>query len=226
MDESNDESADVIRQQMEETKVHLAEKFESLEAQVSETVQSTGATVNAIQSTVQSVTSTIRSSVHSVAKALDLHRQLDKHPLLILGGSVAVGYLIARSMNAPSARRSRSVPVSRSGFVETGENTAGQVATDAAAMASAVTAAYESGQRQASRQLRARAIGALVGVVQEAAWRALPVAMEFLGQQAAKATENLNPTPPEGSSNVPPETEEAHRFRVTPSQGFRAGGNF
>lgn len=227
MDESTDESADVIRQQMEETKVHLAEKFESLEAQVAETVQSTGATVDAIQSTVKSVTGSIQDSVRSVINALDLQRQIDKHPLLILGGSIAAGFLLARSMQAaPSGRLPKSVLASGAGFVENSESATGQVAADAANMAAAVAAAYESGQRQATRQLRTKAISALVGVVQEAAWRALPVAMEYLGQHAAKVTETSNPTPPERNVNESPESAEAHRFRVTPSQGFRAGGNF
>src|SRR5580765_4445122 len=55
-----EESPQIIRQQMDETRSQLSEKLESLELQVSETVQSTGATVEAIQETVEPVTGAVQ----------------------------------------------------------------------------------------------------------------------------------------------------------------------
>jgi len=91
---------EVIRQQMEETRTALAEKLETLEHQVVDTVAGantavteTVATVkDAVQETVEVVKGSVQETAESVRKALDLPRQMDRHPWLFLGGSVALGY--------------------------------------------------------------------------------------------------------------------------------------
>jgi hypothetical protein len=81
---------EVIRQQMEETRASLADKLETLEQQVMETVQGT---TNAVTDTVENVKETVQETIQSVREAFDLRRQVDQHPWLMLCGSVAVGYL-------------------------------------------------------------------------------------------------------------------------------------
>ncbi len=107
------DTAEMIREQMDETRSNLSEKLGSLEHQVSETVQSTGAavhaTVEAVQETVETVTGAVQDAVHSVSNALDMRRQINRHPWLALGGSVVLGYLAAEFL-ARSARKSGQPP--------------------------------------------------------------------------------------------------------------------
>ena len=101
-----DDTPEVIRQQMEETKLQLSEKLESLEHQVSETVQSTGsavnATVEAVQQTAEAVTGAVQDAVHSVSNAFDLSLQVQRHPWIAFGGSFALGYLANDLLHAPT----------------------------------------------------------------------------------------------------------------------------
>jgi len=91
---------EVIRVQMEETRTALAEKLETLEQQVVDTVAGantafteTVATVkDAVQETVEVVKGSVHETAESVRKALDLPRQMDRHPWLFFGGSVALGF--------------------------------------------------------------------------------------------------------------------------------------
>jgi len=103
-----DDSPEVIRQQMEETKIHLTEKLETLEQQVQETVQTTGsavsATVGAVQETVESVTGAVQEAVHTVGDAFDLRKQFEQHPWWVLGGAVAIGCLAEEYLMGPSKR--------------------------------------------------------------------------------------------------------------------------
>jgi ElaB/YqjD/DUF883 family membrane-anchored ribosome-binding protein len=103
---------EVIRQQMEETRTALAGKLETLEQQVVDTVAGantavteTVATVkDAVQETVEVVKGTVQDTAQSVRQALDLPRQVDQHPWLFFGGSVALGFvsgwLVRRTVGA------------------------------------------------------------------------------------------------------------------------------
>jgi hypothetical protein len=85
--------------QLEETKLQLSDKLGTLEQQVSQTVETAtvavAATVEAVQGTVESVTGAVEEAVHGVHDAFDLRHQIEKHPFLVLGGAVVVGYLAA-----------------------------------------------------------------------------------------------------------------------------------
>jgi cell division septum initiation protein DivIVA len=112
-----DDTLEIIRQQMTETKSQLSDKLESLEHQVSDTVQSTGTAVNdtvaAVQKTVDSVTGAVQDAVQSVSNAFDVRRQFDRHPWLVLGGALVVGYL-AYELLAGSGKKSEQSPESAS----------------------------------------------------------------------------------------------------------------
>ena len=96
------DTPEVIRQQMEETKSQLSEKLESLEHQVSETVQSTGTAVTATAEAVQETVEAVTDAVHSVSNAFDFPRQVERHPWIAVGGSFALGYLASELLNAPT----------------------------------------------------------------------------------------------------------------------------
>ena len=69
------DTPEVIRQQMEETKSQLTEKLGSLECQVTDGVQ-------------------------SVTDVFDLPLQIERHPWLAVGGSLVLGYLASEILHA------------------------------------------------------------------------------------------------------------------------------
>lgn len=103
---------DAIKQQMSQTRAALTEKLETLENQVIGTVRDT---TNAVAGTVHDVRSTVSDTVREVGsvmrdtahgireglrdtaagvrETLDVARQMDRHPWLMLGGSVLAGFL-------------------------------------------------------------------------------------------------------------------------------------
>jgi ElaB/YqjD/DUF883 family membrane-anchored ribosome-binding protein len=103
---------EVIKHQMEETRSALTEKLEAVEELVASTVKET---TQAVTDTVETVTGTVESTVNTVAEsvenvtesvknAFDIRGYVDEHPWLVLGGSVAVGYLLGSLL--PSSRPS------------------------------------------------------------------------------------------------------------------------
>jgi ElaB/YqjD/DUF883 family membrane-anchored ribosome-binding protein len=112
---------EVIRQQMAETRTALTDKLESLEQQVVDTVTETTSAVTdtvesvkeAVADTVTAVKDTVQDSVQAVKNTFDLPRQMNRHPWLVLGASVAVGYLGGRLLTRATAyheSRQRFVP--------------------------------------------------------------------------------------------------------------------
>jgi len=104
---------EVIKQQMGQTRAALSEKLETLENQVLGTVQHTTSTVS---NTVQNVGDTVKDTVHdvratvaetmaSVRDALDVPRQIRRHPWLMMGGSVFAGYVGGRLLDSVEAGR-------------------------------------------------------------------------------------------------------------------------
>ena len=216
-----DDTPEVIRQQMEETKSQLTEKLESLEQQVSETVQSTGtavnATVEAVQVTVDTVTGAVRGAVQSVSNAFDIRRQIHRHPWLVLGGSVALGYLAADYLTG-SGKKSKRLPETAPAPCPSVDHAGlGNVtpAVESATTATAI-AAYASGRDSSSwHQLRNVAIGALIGVARDVATRSIPQVMDYLLAKEDTAPVNRPDSQEEqrGSSKQP-ESSEATRLRL------------
>lgn len=81
-----DDELEVIRGQMEETRASLATKIDALETQLGDKVE--GAT-EAVANTVE----TVQEAVTTVKDSLDLSKHVERHPWLMMGGAVAVGYL-------------------------------------------------------------------------------------------------------------------------------------
>jgi ElaB/YqjD/DUF883 family membrane-anchored ribosome-binding protein len=122
-----DNEAEMIEQQMKETREDLTKKLEKLEQQVVETVQSTTNAVTdtvesvkeAVEGTVESVQNVVEETTDAVKKTFDLRLQVDNHPWLMLGGSVAVGFVAGRLLEgllpAPAARWNALPPPSSGG---------------------------------------------------------------------------------------------------------------
>jgi len=106
---------ELIRQQMLETRTALSEKLEALQEQVLSTVEGTTKTVTetvqtvqeAVQDTVSTVSESVQGTVETVKETFDISRQVEKHPWLMVGGAVAVGFLGGRLLG-PALRGSTS----------------------------------------------------------------------------------------------------------------------
>jgi hypothetical protein len=177
-----EESTAVIRQQMDDTKNELTHKLQSLEHQVSETVQSTGsavnATVGAVQETVESITGAVQDAVKSVTSAFDLQQHVEKHPWIVLGGAVVLGYLSCELVEGP--RDSRRGP-DRSGRRASlnAQNLNGATHSEQSAAFSAPRDFAPA--NTAWNQIASAATVSFIGILQEAAARVVPQVIEYLG---------------------------------------------
>jgi hypothetical protein len=112
-----------------------------------------------------------------------VQRQINRHPWLALGGSVALGFLAAEFL-ARSAQKSMPLPETAPPPCPATENAGhetGNSAVQSVATGAAITAAYESGLKSSSwQQLRSLAIAALIGIAQDVASRAVPPLMNYL----------------------------------------------
>jgi len=103
--------AEVIRQQMFETRTALTEKLESLEEQVTAKVKDTKDSVvetvetvkEAFESTVHTVSDSVHDTVDSVKDSLNVSRHVEEHPWAMLGGAVLLGFFAERFLNRPTA---------------------------------------------------------------------------------------------------------------------------
>ena len=218
------DTPEVIRQQMEETKSQLSEKLVSLETQVTDTVQSTGtavnATVEAVQVTVETVTGAVQDAVQSVSNAFDIRRQIEKHPLMAIGGAVVLGYLAVDFLTGATKKSEQPSPTASNSGDGTGET---------AATSATIAAAYESGRESSSRhQLQDLAIRALIGVVQDVATRAVPQVVDYLTGNQANAPINHSDGNGEqpGFPRRPESSEAAQRLRIASSESVRNGNAF
>jgi ElaB/YqjD/DUF883 family membrane-anchored ribosome-binding protein len=204
------DTAEMIRGQMDETRSQLSDKLESLEHQVSETVRSTGtavnATVEAVQETVETVTGAVQDAVQSVSNAFDFRRQIDRHPWLVVGGSMVLGWLAVKFFTRPAKKAGQPLEtITPPG--PSADNTgrgSGEPAVQSAATGAAIVAAYESGLKSSSwHQLRSMAIGALIGITQDVASHAIPQVMNYFSGNRASAP--IDP-PTEPESNTIPQS--------------------
>lgn len=190
----------VIRQQIEETKLQLTDKLECLEQQVSQTVQSAGdavaATVEAVQETVESVTGAVEGAVHSVGEAFDLRQQIEDHPLLVLGGAAALGYIAAECVTAyERAQKVRPTMSMPQGIAQ----------PQATSPTSSMSPLF--------RELQTMAIGVLVGSIQGVAMRALP---EILGAIMGNLGDGPTRQSRENSAQTEPRSQSHDSTDVLP----------
>jgi len=109
---------ELIRNQMQDTRTALTEKLEALEQHVVETVQNTTSTVaetvqsvkdavedtvstvkGTVEKTVDTVTGSVHQTVETVKDAIDVPGHVQRHPWLMMLGSMAVGFVGGRLLN-------------------------------------------------------------------------------------------------------------------------------
>lgn len=210
-----DEFPEVIRQQMEQTRSQLTDKLDCLEHQVSETVQSTGAVVEAIQVTVENMTGAVRS----VRRALSLRSQMNRHPLLVLGGAAVIGYLAGKVLT------SRSNDIAALSARATGSGRVIGLRSDLNSVAESadIATAYAAGVRNSSwDQMKFAALGTLLGIVRDFAVRAIP---EVSDQQTGRPTGPSDDSQKSsGHSPIEDSPKSAQRLRIVPTNS-RCSGN-
>jgi ElaB/YqjD/DUF883 family membrane-anchored ribosome-binding protein len=108
---------EVINEQMRETRAALTDKLETLERQVSGTIQEVSQTVESVKGAVQETVETVKGSLSEGARAakelFDIERQTDRHPWAMVGGAIALGYLGGCLLQGKE--RDRNGPVMRPG---------------------------------------------------------------------------------------------------------------
>jgi hypothetical protein len=106
--------------------------------------------------------------VESVKQAFDLRLQVERHPWMMLGGSVAVGYLIGSLLPRGAANGNGHEQVN--GFA---------VATSVPEPAAAAKPSFLGRMlRPELEKVKALALGALVGVVRDAVTHSMPTSLE------------------------------------------------
>jgi len=187
---------DVIREQMLETRTALTEKLEALQDTVVNAVEGTTESVTetvqnvkeAVQDTVANVSDTVQETVETVKSTFDIGQHVEKHPWLMFGGAVALGYLGGRMFPSPETF-ARAATAVGTGAGATLSNLASNGSSGPSTYTSAPQpaanvpsqeqgASWLSGLTEAlkpvAHQLEGMAIGALTGVIGEMAMRAVP----------------------------------------------------
>jgi ElaB/YqjD/DUF883 family membrane-anchored ribosome-binding protein len=162
-----DNELEVIRHQMEGTRASLADKLDTLESHVLDTVhEATDAvshTVEDVKSVVDNVTDSLQDTVETVKDAFNFSDHVRRHPWMSLGGAVAVGYVGGTLLlPARSTKESKAEAPARETF------------TPAPAATAARASAEESSLLAPLKQLKGLAIGALMGLVRELVSNSLP----------------------------------------------------
>src|SRR5947207_10702413 len=98
---------EVIRRQMEAQRAALADKLETLENRIVQTVEGAREAVSetvqtvkdSVQCSVQTVRESVQSSVEAVKDTLDVRAQVERHPWAMVGGAAALGFAAGYLLN-------------------------------------------------------------------------------------------------------------------------------
>jgi len=98
------ENEELIRERMGKTRDELTEKLEVLEQKVVSSVTAVSESVanvtEAMSESVANVTDKVNEGVESVKEAVDVNAHVERHPWLMLGGSVLCGYVLGNLIPA------------------------------------------------------------------------------------------------------------------------------
>lgn len=196
MDDSVNDSPEVIKQQMEQTQASLQTKIEALEQQVTGTVQEAATAVtdtvqtvkDAVENTVETVKGTVQETVSSVAEGLDLSRQVREHPWAMMLGAVAVGYVGGRLLDRallPSDTAPAAGPYPGAAPLAAHEHRNG-AASESGLMSWLGDLATQFGPEL--NELKGMAVGAVLGIVRDMVTESVP---PQLGPQLGDAVDSL-----------------------------------
>ena len=101
------ENEEIIRHNMEQTRESLTDKLETLEKKVMSSVEKATTAVN---ETVTSVKETMHEGVETVKDAVDVPAHVERHPWLMLGGSVLCGYVLGTLLSGGKKAPQNAAP--------------------------------------------------------------------------------------------------------------------
>ena len=191
----NDISEKMIQQQMQETRASLTEKLETLELKVVGTVENATAAVNetvdAIKETVHETVATVQDgvqgSVNSVKDLFDVPAHVERHPCLMVGASVAVGYCIGALLTQSSPSPMVPVPIPQRPYMPgTSNRVAAQYGAEAALSTS--TASEPSLWGAEVAKLKGLALGVLFGTARELLLSSMP---SHMGEQLKDVVDSV-----------------------------------
>jgi ElaB/YqjD/DUF883 family membrane-anchored ribosome-binding protein len=105
--EAVEQTVSSVSEMAAETVEAVKETVSSVTERASETVEAVKETV---EDTVEAVKGTVSGTVEAVRSAFDLGKQVEEHPWLIFGGSVAVGFLGGTLLGNLTGRSHRAYP--------------------------------------------------------------------------------------------------------------------
>lgn len=166
------DESEMIQEQMRETRTALAEKLETLEQQVVDTVSGANLAVSeTVENVKEAVQETVDAVKESVKTTFDFAGHMDRHPWLFMGGAVAVGYIGGCLLNKAAAQAERTGPVGRSPAAKT--NGAGprfQEREEGPGWLDSLGTTFSS----ELNQLKSLALGAAVGLARDALVQSAP----------------------------------------------------
>jgi hypothetical protein len=227
-----------VKQQMSQTRAALAEKLETLETKVLGTVHEATDTVaqtvhevgSTARETAQSVRATMHEAIGSVRDALDVSRQVQEHPWLLVGGSVFAGYVGGRILDnlerghLPSVP---SLPVRPERFLPQGSELRERMESERPAVRSSGTSFLKSLLDTFAPELekaKRAAVGMALGLVRDKLSEAVPPQMrenvtEMMDRVAVKL--GGEPTPPGSMLGQDEPYEEGDGARMARAGGYR-----
>lgn len=242
------EDEDLIREHMEDTRTAMTAKLETLERKVVDTVEEatsavteTVATVkDSIEDTVTSVTDSVQETVTAVKDSmeqgvdavkgfLDVPAQVQRYPWPMVGGSLALGFLLGRLLRSqtpaptPSAAHESSPRKPPRPLQASSHSTNGGHREKPAVPKAGIL----DGFGPELEKLKSLAVGALMGAVREMVVQAVP---EHMGEKVQtildSVTEKLGGEPVPAGEGLPdrfagsPETANGNN-RNAVGPGFR-----
>lgn len=197
-----DNQSEVIRQQMDETRLALSEKVELLEKQVVDTVhdatsavsETVGSVRDVVNDTVQTVKDSVQETMDSVKNSLDVSRQVKQRPWTMMAGATAVGFLGGCLMRRGGEGRGsdgRANRIMGASFASHGNGTGPSygvpmrspergngVASPAAPAQPSWLATLGASFEGEIAQLKGLAVGTLLGIVRDMAAKSVPAPLE------------------------------------------------
>lgn len=227
-----------IMKDMEQTRSAMSAKLEALEDKVTGTVQpvteavervteaaatavervTEAATdiVDSVKETVQGVSEKVEETAVSVAKALSLREQAERHPWLVFGAAATTGCIVGTFLGGRTRRRSNRGSMAqdvrpRHGKEGNGKSHPKEAAAPRRAAAMEATS-HEGAFGETLQHLKGLAIGSLMSLVRDIAKRSIPGAIgEKLAEEVESLTTRLgaqpiagpvlSETPSQGSAN-------------------------
>jgi ElaB/YqjD/DUF883 family membrane-anchored ribosome-binding protein len=186
----HEKSEEQIQLEMAQTRASLTEKLESLEQKVVGTVENATTTVNetvvaikeSVHETVATVQEGVKGGVDSVKELFDVPAQVDKHPWLMVGGSIAVGYCVGTLLLKNSQPAPQPLPPPSNGNITMSQLRPSQVTQPPTPPAE--PSIWES----ELNKLKGLALGMLFGTAREMLVSSMP---EHMGDQLKELVDNV-----------------------------------